>query len=145
MENTITIIGYVGRDPVLKVGNTQDFVNLPVAFTPRRRNGDGWIDDETQWYRVKCFGNLAKNVAVSVCKGQEVIVTGKLRIRTWIDDNSTERMDLELIAEGIGPNLRRGASQFRRVEHVRQQLVAAGEDGTSEEEDPFAAQLCKAG
>jgi single-strand DNA-binding protein len=62
---------------------------------------------------VSCFRTLAQHVAQSVCKGDPVIVVGKLRTNVWEKDGQThERLVLE--ADMIGHDLNRGTSTFQR-------------------------------
>lgn len=131
MRSSITIIGHVGRDITRVVSkNNREFSTFSLAHTPRRRTAEGeWVDETTQWYHVICFGELGANVAVSIRKGMEVIVTGRLEVRSWEGDKG-RMTNLEIIADAVGPNLRRGEAIFRRVkrEEVSDSTDAAPAD-----------------
>jgi single-stranded DNA-binding protein len=68
---------------------------------------------ETNWYTVTTFRQLATNAAVSVKKGERIIVTGRLRIRDWESGGKTgTNVDVE--AEAIGHDLSWGTAAFSR-------------------------------
>jgi single-strand DNA-binding protein len=95
-----------------------------IAATERRyERGRGWVDGETNYLTVTCFRALADNVAASLQKGQPVIVTGRLRIRSWKKDER-HGLSAEVEAAAVGHDLSRGTSAFRRI--VRTTPVAPG-------------------
>jgi single-strand DNA-binding protein len=116
-ETVLTICGNVAT-PVRFVRTEHDLAiaSFRIASTDRRfdRNS-GWVDGETNFLTVTCFRALAENVASSVAKGQPVIVTGRLRVRTWKKEER-QGLSVEVEASGVGHDLARGTSMFRRAE-----------------------------
>lgn len=99
-----------------------------VATTPRHtHNGDTDIvtfrmasprksDESSNWFTVIVNGNLAKNFAESVKRGDRVIVLGELNIRDW-ESGDRDGTVMEIHAEHIGHDLNHGVSSFERVFH----------------------------
>lgn len=105
MSNHFTITGNVGQDPELRFTPSGDaVVNLSVADTPRRFNQDTkeWEDaGETLWVRVAAWKDKAEAIAESVHKGDRIVVVGRLKQRTWQDNNGNARLSIECDAESV--------------------------------------------
>jgi single-strand DNA-binding protein len=100
---SITIDGNVGRDPEVrfsKAGNT--VVTFSVAVTERVKEGDGWKDGDTTWFRVTAFGQLGEDAAEGVRKGARVVVGGRFKVRKWTGDDGVERTEAEVVADWVG-------------------------------------------
>ena len=118
----ITLTGYVTAEPKMwHTARTQTPVaKVRVGSTPRRvdRQTGEWQDGETSYYTVKCWRKLAENVTGSLRKGDMVIVRGKVRTRTWVDDQQRTRSDVEIEADSVGHDLAFGWSHFNRGVHM---------------------------
>jgi single-strand DNA-binding protein len=69
---------------------------------------------DTNWYTISAFRQLGINCAASIDKGDRVLVTGRLRIREWENDEHTgTTIDIE--ADAIGHDLSWGTSTFSRT------------------------------
>ena len=123
----VTLTGYVTSEPkIWHAGQSQTPVaKIRVGSTPRRldRQTGEWLDGETSYYTVKCWRKLAENVHSCLRKGDMVIVRGKFRARTWVDNEQRARSELEIEADSVGHDLAFGWSHFNRG--VRAPLGAA--------------------
>jgi single-strand DNA-binding protein len=92
--NKITLVGNVGRDPELKeIGNSK-VVDVSIAVNEPAR---GQNPEKTEWYRVSFWDRKAEIIAQYVKKGSQMLVEGKLSVRTYFDNNSQkERYSLEV-------------------------------------------------
>jgi single-strand DNA-binding protein len=130
-EIPVTICGNVASD-VRYVCTDQGLAiaSFRIAATERRyERGRGWVDGETNYLTITCFRALAENVAGSLQKGQPVVVSGKLRIRSWKKDDR-QGLSAEVEAAAVGHDLSRGTSAFRRI--VRTTPVAPGRSEADE-------------
>jgi single-strand DNA-binding protein len=99
----IQVKGNVGSDPELKFSKSNTaFVTVSVAYTPRSKQGDQWVDGETMWFRVVQFGTKAEATVDAIKKGDAVIVTGELKQSTYTDKEGKEKTTLEIVADQIG-------------------------------------------
>jgi single-strand DNA-binding protein len=118
-NNTITVVGNVTREPELRFtanGRSQLTLGLAVnhRYPDRSRPGE-WVE-ETSFFNVVCWADLAENVSSSVQKGSRILVMGRLRQRSWETDNNEKRSVVEIIAEEVGPSLRWATAQISRTE-----------------------------
>lgn len=118
MINTITLVGNLTSDPVLRF--TQSGIpvaNVTVARTPKRRDPqtDELIEGEPMFLRCIVWDGAAENVAESLTKGDRVIVTGSLRSHSWDTPKGERRTDLEMKVDEIGPTLRWAVARPERV------------------------------
>jgi single-strand DNA-binding protein len=112
VEATIQMAGNVGSDVDFR-NNSAPVASFRLASTPRERRGTEWADGTTTWLTVKAFYALAEHLAASVKKGDPVVVVGKLRTVTWEKDGVTQSR-IELVADTVGHDLRRGSAVFSR-------------------------------
>ncbi len=79
MFHKIIVIGHLGRDPELRYTATGSPVaNFSVAANRRYTAQDGQRVEETIWFRVTAWGNLAEIVHQFLRKGMAVYVEGRL-------------------------------------------------------------------
>jgi len=119
-ELTVTVVGWVGSDPVCYRDDGQvPFTKFRVASTPRvyDRDQDGYVDADTSWFTVKAFRHLALNVAEAVRRGEPVVVHGRLRLVDWVTPDGQPRTTAELTADSVGHDLARGTTRFTRTVH----------------------------
>jgi len=93
--NKITLVGNVGRDPELKQTPNSKVVDFSVAINEPAR---GQNPEKTEWYRVSFWDKRAETIAQYVRKGTQILVEGRLSIRTYTDPNTQrERYSLEVL------------------------------------------------
>jgi single-strand DNA-binding protein len=94
----IQIIGNVGRDPELKMTpNGRPVCEFSVAVNRVTGRGDQ-RQEQTDWYRVSCWGQQAETAQQIVQKGRLVFVDGRFQARTYTDREGKERFSLEISA-----------------------------------------------
>ena len=106
---TITITGNLTRDPELRFTPSGTAVcNLAIAVNHRKfdKQAGEWVDDGTDFYEVATFGKLAEKVPERLSKGRGVIVTGRLKSRSFEGRDGQKRTVWEIAADDIGPSLR---------------------------------------
>src|SRR6476620_516965 len=108
-ETTITVIGNLTNDPELRFTPSGSAVaNFTIASTPRTfdRQSNEWKDGETLFLRASVWREAAENVAESLTKGMRVIVSGRLKSRSYETKEGEKRTVIELEVDEIGPSLR---------------------------------------
>ena len=115
--STITIIGNLTRDPELRFTNGgQAVASFGVAVTRTWKNNQGEKQEQTSFFDVSCWQSLAENAAASLTKGSRVIVTGRPETREYEAKDGTKRTAFQIVADGIGPDLRFATVQVERTE-----------------------------
>jgi len=104
------VIGELGRDPEMRyMPNGRPVTSFSVATTRSWTNAAGERREETEWFNVVAWGNLAEICKQRLCKGQQIYVDGRLQTRSWEDQEGRECFRTELIAnEMVLLNSRRG-------------------------------------
>jgi len=118
-ETTITVIGNLVADPELRFTPSGSAVaNFTIASTPRTfdRNSNEWKDGETLFLRAAVWKEAAENVAESLTKGMRVIVTGRLKSRSYETKEGEKRTVIELEVDEIGPSLKSATAQVNRAQ-----------------------------
>jgi single-strand DNA-binding protein len=116
MTDNITVIGVVGGDPRVHVTNQGlPITSFRLASTRRffdRAKGT-WENGDTNWYTVSTFRQLAKNAAVSIRRGDRVVVHGRLRLRAW-ESGEKNGTAIEIDADSLGHDLSWGTTSLTR-------------------------------
>jgi len=117
-ETTITLVGNLTADPDLRFTPSGAAVaNFTVASTPRTfdRTTQEWKDGEAMFINCAAWRNLAENVAESLQKGSRVILTGRLRSRSYEGREGDRRTVFEIEVDEIGPSLRYATAKLTRT------------------------------
>jgi single-strand DNA-binding protein len=118
-ETTITVIGNLTSDPELRFTPSGSAVaNFTIASTPRTfdRQSNEWKDGETLFLRASVWREAAENVAESLTKGMRVIVSGRLKSRSYETKEGEKRTVIELEVDEIGPSLRYANAKVNRTQ-----------------------------
>lgn len=116
MTDTIVLTGIVATTPRhLVTSSGLAITSFRLACRQRRydRARNAWVDADTNWYTVSSFRHLATNVERSVQKGEHVLVTGRLRIRDW-ENQDRAGTSVEVEADAVGHNLAWGTTVLTR-------------------------------
>lgn len=118
-ETTITVIGNLTNDPELRFTPSGSAVaNFTIASTPRTfdRNSNEWKDGETLFLRAAVWKEAAENVTESLTKGMRVIVSGRLKSRSYDTKEGEKRTVIELEVDEIGPSLKSATAKVNRTQ-----------------------------
>jgi single-strand DNA-binding protein len=117
-ETTITVVGNLTADPELRFTQSGAAVaSFTVASTPRtfdKASGE-WKDGEALFLRCNVWRQVAENVAESLTRGSRVLVTGRLRQRSFETKEGEKRTVMELEVDEIGPSLRYATAKVNKV------------------------------
>jgi single-strand DNA-binding protein len=115
-DNHTTIVGNLVEDPELRFTNTGIAVaNLRVAVTQRIQQDGQWRDGDTSFPRVNVWRGQAEHLADSLAKGDRVMVTGRLRQRSWETPEGDKRSVAELEADEVGASLKWATAEVERT------------------------------
>src|SRR6188508_194442 len=108
-DTVITVVGNLTADPELRFTSSGAAVaSFTVASTPRtfdKASGE-WKDGEALFMRCSIWRQAAENVAESLTRGARVIVSGRLKQRSFETREGEKRTVFELDVDEIGPSLR---------------------------------------
>ena len=97
MRNSVMLIGRPGADPEMRNLNSNGKVaRFRLAVNERRKNANReWVND-TQWFNMVAWGNLAERVENNVKKGMQMAIEGTLRNNEWTDDKGQRHSTTEI-------------------------------------------------
>lgn len=100
--NTVTIMGFVGRDPEIRVfqNGTKKCV-FSVATTESWTDANGDLKEKTEWHRIATVGRLAEIAQQYVSKGSRVLIEGSLQTFSYQDPNNITRVITEILAKNV--------------------------------------------
>lgn len=127
-ETTITIIGNLVDDPDLRFTPSGAAVaNFRIASTPRMfdRQTNEWKDGDTLFMTCAVWRQAAENVAESLQRGMRVIVSGRLKARSYETREGEKRTVFEIDVDEVGPSLRSATAKVTRASR------SSGEGGGS--------------
>jgi single-strand DNA-binding protein len=149
MSDIITLTGVVATPPrSLTTSEGLAITSFRLASSQRRfdRAQEKWVEGDTNWYTITTFRQLAANSAISVKKGERIVVTGRVRIRDWSNgEKAGTSVDIE--ADAVGHDLSWGTASFSRnviVSQTEGQQATASQAQATAGEFPTAAEQAAA-
>ena len=144
-DTVITIVGNVTGDPELRFTPSGAAVaNFTVASTPRAfdRQSNEWKDGETLFMRCSVWRDAAENVAESLQRGTRVIVTGRLKSRSYETKEGEKRTVIEMDVDEVGPSLRYASAKVTKTQRGSGGggfgSSGSGQGGYAADTDPWA-------
>jgi len=106
MYHKVIIVGNLGRDPEMRYTPDGTAVtNFSVASNRRWSSQDGSQSEETTWFRVTAWRQLAELCNQYLTKGRQVLVEGRLTPdresggpRVWTANDGQPRASFEVTA-----------------------------------------------
>jgi single-strand DNA-binding protein len=130
-DTSITIIGNLTRDPELRYTATgQAVASFTVASTPRYMDKatNEWKDGDSLFLGCNVWRQAAENCAESLTRGMRVIVSGRLRQRSYETKEGEKRTVYEVEVDEVGPSLRNASAKVTRVERAGANRPGAAAD-----------------
>jgi len=149
-DTVITVIGNITGDPELRFTPSGAAVaNFTVASTPRQfdRQSNEWKDGETLFMRCSVWRDAAENVAESLQRGTRVIVSGRLKSRSYETKEGEKRTVVEMEVDEVGPSLRYATAKVNKTQRGNAGGFSGGGQGGQggsgggyggQQEDPWA-------
>ncbi len=117
-DTQITIAGNLVDDPELRFTPAgQPVARFRVASTPRfRDNASGeWKDGDSLFLTCNVWRQAAENCAETLTRGMRVIVSGRLRQRSYETKEGEKRTVYEVEVDDVGPSLRNASAKVNRI------------------------------
>jgi single-strand DNA-binding protein len=144
-ETVITVVGNLTADPELRFTPSGAAVaSFTVASTPRTfdRQTNEWKDGEALFLRCSVWRQAAENVAESLQRGTRVVVSGRLKQRSFETREGEKRTVIEMDVDEIGPSLRYATAKVNKTQRGSSGgYGSSGSDGasTATSDDPWSS------
>lgn len=97
--NKVMIIGNVGRKPEMRhTSGGRAVTSFSIATNRSWVSSEGERHEETEWFNIVAWGNLAEVCNAHLSKGQQVYIEGRLQTRGWEDDHGKKHFRTEIVA-----------------------------------------------
>ena len=117
-DTPITVVGNLVADPELRfTASGQPVATFRIASTPRIRDNatNEWKDGDSLFLTCNVWRQAAENVAESLQRGMRVIVTGRLKQRSYETKEGEKRTVFEVEVDDVGPSLRNASAKVARA------------------------------
>jgi single-strand DNA-binding protein len=147
-DTQITVVGNLVADPELRFTPAgQPVATFRVASTPRWRDQQSgeWKDGDSLFLTCNVWRQAAENVAESLQRGMRVIVSGRLKQRSYETKEGEKRTVMEVEVDDVGPSLRNASAKVNRANRSGGQGGGSSYGGQSSsgasrpEADPWAS------
>ena len=100
--NKVILIGNLGKDPEVRYleGGTA-VANFSIATSETYKNKNGELTTSTEWHNVVVWRKLAEITEKYLKKGNKIYIEGKLRTRSWQDQDGNTRYTTEIVADNL--------------------------------------------
>ena len=99
------LIGNVGRDPEVRYldGNSGNakVATFTLATTERYRDRNGETRENTEWHNIVAWRGNADVAERFIRKGTQLFIEGRIRTRSWDDQNGNKRYTTEIIVDNL--------------------------------------------
>ncbi len=141
-ETTLTIAGNLVDAPELRfTPSGQPVTKFRVASTPRYfdKQANAWKDGDSLFLTVNVWRQMAENAAESLDKGARVIVTGRLRQRSYEAQDGTKRTVYEVEADEVAVSLLRATAKVTKATRTSGGEAQASQPTSGQGADPWAS------
>lgn len=137
-ETIITVVGNIVDEPELRfTPSGAALCKFRIASTPRSydKAADKWVDGEPLFLGCTVWRQAAENAAESLPKGSRVIITGRLKQRSYEAKDGTQRTVIDLDVDEIGPSLKYATAKVAKMQRSGPGKVS----GAQPVNDPWAS------
>ena len=146
-DTPITVVGNLVADPELRFTSSgQPVATFRVASTPRimDRQTNEWKDGDSLFLTCNVWRQAAENTAESLQRGMRVIVTGRLKQRSYETKEGEKRTVFEVEVDDVGPSLRNASAKVNRASRGGGNGFGGGQGGGQAAQgngsDPWASE-----
>jgi len=100
--NKVMLIGNLGKDPESReMGDGTKMAKFPIATTETYKNRQGEKVSNTEWHNIVLWRGLAEVAINWLKKGDSVYIEGKLKTRSWEDENGVKKYATDIQADNL--------------------------------------------
>lgn len=135
--NKVQIIGHLGKEPEMRyTPSGRPVTTFTVAVSRSWNTADGERHNETEWFNVVAWGNLAEICKQYLNKGQQVYIEGRLQTRHWDDKEGAKHTNVEVVANEM-MMLGERRDHTNHSQATSDMMEEEDNSATNEEEFPF--------
>lgn len=99
--NLTILKGHLGADPVIKSFEWGKTASFSLATSESYTNKKGEKITETDWHNIVFTGKICEVIEKHLKKGSEIVVTGKIKYRSYTDKENVVKYITEIKADSF--------------------------------------------
>lgn len=103
MVNEVILVGNVGKNVESRTVNGVTVANFTLATSEGYKDKNGQWQSTTEWHNIVCWRGLADYAVNRIEKGRLIYVHGKIKSRSWEDNNGVKHYATDIVADTIKP------------------------------------------
>ena len=138
--NKVILVGNLGKDPEIRhLENGTAVANFTIATSESYKDKGGNRVDQTEWHNIVVWRKLAEIEESYLKKGSQIYLEGKLRTRSWEDQQGNKKYTTEVVADTFTMLGKKEVTQNPENTHISSNNSKTSQEGKIEEEDdlPF--------
>lgn len=136
--NKVILIGTLGKDPEVRTTPSGTKVaNFSMATNEKYTDKSGQKVNNTEWHKIVLWKGLAEITERYLKKGSSVCIEGKLKTRSWSDQQGQKKYTTEIIADGL--QMLGSANSDQRKDHSSNQGHSGVDTGGDQSYQPNQA------
>lgn len=121
--NNIYLLGNLTRDPEIKYTNEGVAITeMGLAVNKKWVDKSGKESETVDFFNVSTWNNLAENCAATLKKGDRILVSGRLNLRSWENKEGKRYNITNITADVVAASL-----EFNQLKIVEKKSVEADE------------------
>ena len=126
--NKVVLVGYIAKDvKKITLPDGKSKISLVVATQKEWIDGEGEFKTSIEWHNVVAYGAFADSIFNRALKRNLVYIEGRIKTRSWIDDQQIKRYITEIIIDGAG-------SSYQTLRKVKETSELVPAEGSEEKE-----------
>lgn len=102
MLNKVLLIGRLSRNPEVRyLPSGTQVTSFTIAVNRNFKDKSGKWQEETYFFDVETFGDLAGRLGSAINKGDQVLIEGSLRQDRWEDKKGEKRSKIKIVADRV--------------------------------------------
>jgi single-strand DNA-binding protein len=100
--NKAILIGRLGKDPEIRTTTNNTIItSFSLATSELKKTKDGHSQEHVEWHNIVAFGKTAEIINSFLRKGAQVYIEGRLKTRSWDDNNGNKKIKTEIVVNTI--------------------------------------------
>lgn len=135
MLNKVLLIGRLSRNPEIRyLPSGMQVTSFTIAVNRNYKDKNGNWQEESYFFDVETFGNLAERIGNTISKGYQVLIEGSLRQDKWETNTGEKRSKIKIVADKVSL-ISKPASKQADVSQIDEEVIES--DLESDEDVPF--------
>jgi single-strand DNA-binding protein len=122
--NQIGLVGNLTRDPELKFTNEGVAIcDFGLAVNRKWTDKEGGETENVDFFNISCWNSMAENCASSLKKGDRVLISGHMNLRSWENKEGKKFNIINITADIIAASL-----EFSKIVYDKEEADFIRED-----------------